>query len=466
MKTIKIENLCHTKVRNNTEIKHLTYDSRKVTENSLFFAIKGHKTDGNVFVEELLKTFKKVSIVTEKSFNDKRCITVHDVRKCMGIVASEFYRNPTKKLIVIGITGTNGKTTTTYILNSIFKNSEIIGTTGYTLNKKTYKLSNTTPESIDLQKIFNTMTENGVKYCFMEVSSHAITLKRIEGINFKLKVFTNISQDHLDYYKTMENYANAKLSFFNRQESKVINIDDIYASKIIDKNTITYGFNPEADIHPINYSFNIDGIKLKLGAFNKTMDIESSLIGKYNIYNIMCAVGVAYFFGKSTEDIINGIKNCKNVPGRLEFFKKGSIYAVVDYAHTDDAMKNVLQSLKEIKNNRLIVVFGAGGDRDKTKRPKMGRVAESLADISIVTSDNPRSEKPDKIVDDILSGIKDKKNVFVEIDRKKAIEKALDMAMPHDIVAIIGKGHEDYQIIGNTTIHFDDREVIKEHWQI
>ena len=210
----------------------------------------------------------------------------------------------------------------------------------------------------------------------------------------------------------------------------------------------------------------MDGIKLKLSVFGKTVDMESNLIGRYNIYNIMCAVGVALFFDKNLDDIAIGVKDCTNVPGRLEFYKKDGVYAIVDYAHTDDAMRNVLEALNNIKRGRLIVVFGAGGDRDKTKRPKMGHVAEELSDIVFVTSDNPRSENPQNIIDDILSGMKRKKNIFVEIDRQKAIIGALDMASKDDIVAVLGKGHEDYQILGDNIIHFDDREVIKKHWQI
>ncbi len=466
LKKCEIEEICGCSIEPDFCISNIVYDSRKMKENTIFFAIKGHKTDGNRFVDTMLKKYKKIYILSEQQYKDKRCIQVNDVRECMGKIASKFYNEPTKKLNVIGITGTNGKTTTTYLLKSIFKKSEIIGTTGYTLKNQKYKLSNTTPESVDLQKIFSDMTENEIEYCFMEASSHSITLKRITGIDFKLKVFTNISQDHLDYYKTMENYAKAKLSFFSDKDNKIVNIDDIYADKIIDKNTITYGFNDKADIRPISYDYNIEGIKLRLNVFGKTINIESRLIGKYNIYNIMCAVGVAVFFKKDYGEIAEGIKNCRNVPGRLQFYQKDGTYAVVDYAHTDDAMKNVLSALNDIKNGKLIVVFGAGGDRDKTKRPKMGAAADELADIVFVTSDNPRSEDPKNIIEDILSGIKRKQNIFVEVNRRKAIIDALDMAAKNDIVAIVGKGHEDYQILGDKIIHFDDREVIKDHWQI
>ncbi len=466
MRKDEIVKICVCKIETDIEIEKLTYDSRKVDENTLFFAVKGHKTDGNQFVSDLLDKYKNIYIVSEDKYKDPRCIRVDNVRACMGKIASRFYKEPSKQLNVIGITGTNGKTTTTYLLKSIFKDSEIIGTTGYTLDGRIHKLNNTTPESVDLHSIFYKMVQNKTEYCFVEVSSHAITLNRISGIDFKLKVFTNISQDHLDYYKTMDSYANSKLSFFKNEDKRIVNIDNKYAKEIIDKNTITYGFKENADIFPLEHESTMDGIKLKLSVFGKTVDMESNLIGRYNIYNIMCAVGVALFFDKNLDDIAIGVKDCTNVPGRLEFYKKDGVYAIVDYAHTDDAMRNVLEALNNIKRGRLIVVFGAGGDRDKTKRPKMGHVAEELSDIVFVTSDNPRSENPQNIIDDILSGMKRKKNIFVEIDRQKAIIGALDMASKDDIVAVLGKGHEDYQILGDNIIHFDDREVIKKHWQI
>ncbi len=466
MKLSEICRACCCKLKIDIEIKRLVYDSRKAEEHSIFFAIKGHKTDGNKFVPELLKRYEHICVVSSKRFNDPRCIWVEDVRLCMGKMASVFYNEPTKKLKLVGITGTNGKTTTTYLLNSIFENSEIIGTTGYTLRGERHNLKNTTPESVDLQNIFNTMVKNGVQYCFMEVSSHAITLKRIAGCNFAVKALTNISQDHLDYYKTMENYVNAKLSFFTKSDRKAINRDEAYSISVIDSNTLTYGFDTTADVYPIDYEYSIDGIRLRLSTPIGELSITSSLTGRYNIYNIMCATAIAILLNAEAKMIEEGIKTLKNVPGRLEFFEKNGIYAVVDYAHTDDAMKNVLSCLKDIKKGRLITVFGAGGDRDKGKRPKMGRVAQMLSDFFIITSDNPRSEDPQSIVNDILSGIKDNDNFIVELDRKKAIIKALDLAEPGDIVAVLGKGHEDYQILGDTIIHFDDREVIKEHWHI
>ncbi len=468
MKCNQASSICGKKSAKDTKILKLSYDSRDVTENTLFFAIRGHKVDGNIFVPELLGKFKNICIMSEEEHKDERCIMVDDVRECMGRVASAFYNHPSRTMKVTGITGTNGKTTTTYLLKSIFSpNAEIIGTTGYTIKGERVTLSHTTPESVDLHRILKNMLENRAKYCFMEVSAHAITLKRTAGISFALKVLTNISQDHLDYYKTMENYASAKLSFFTPDDKKVLNADDKYASKLIDKNTVSYGFSEEADVHPEEYQFTLRGIEATIKSPIGTLRIQSPLIGQYNLYNIMCAVASAISLGcHDRETIIRGIKECKNVPGRLEFFLRNGRYAVVDYAHTDDAMANVLRALNDIKENRLIVVFGAGGDRDRGKRPKMGKVAEEMADIAVVTSDNPRSEDPVAIIRDILNGMDSPERAIVEPDREKAIKMALDMAEKGDIVAVLGKGHEDYQIIKSKKIHFDDREVIRKHWQL
>lgn len=444
---------------------NLTYDSRDVKERWVFFALKGSRIDANRFVPELLKNFKKIIIVSENRFDDKRCIQVRDIKSCMGDVADWFYGYPTRSLKVVGITGTNGKTTTTYLLKSIFRRSELLGTTGYTVSGERYKLKNTTPESIDLHRIFKSMVESGADFCFAEVSSHAISFNRIAGVRFALKVFTNISQDHLDFYGDMESYAKAKLSFFRKDEPKIVNIDDSYAKFILD-NAITYGFSEVADIKPIRYEFSLEGIKMEVSVRGRVISVSSPLIGEYNIYNILAAISVADFFGVPEDEIVEGIRVSRGAPGRLEFFEKDGVYAVVDYAHTDRAMENVLSALNRIKERKVITVFGAGGDRDRTKRPKMGQVAERLSDVVVITSDNPRSEEPMLIIEDILKGISTKDKVFVEPDRFEAIKKALEMAERGDVVAILGKGHEDYQILKDKTIHFDDREVVRKLWNL
>ena len=443
----------------------LSYDSRELKEGYVFFAIKGTRVDANRFVPEVLNEFKRILVVSEESFDDDRCIRASNVKECMGFAADWFFSEPSSKLKVVGITGTNGKTTTTYLLKSIFENGELLGTTGWTLKDKRFKLKNTTPESLDLHRIFGEMVKAKVEYCFTEVSSHALSFNRIAGVRFALKVFTNISQDHLDFYGTMENYARAKLSFFGENDPKVVNIDDKYGRQI-SKGAVKYGFSIDADIRPVDFAFSLDGIRMDVDAMGKILHIESPLIGEYNAYNILAAIGVAKFFGIEDDRIVDAISKSRGAPGRLEFFKKNGVYAVVDYAHTDDAMRNVLSALNRIKKNRIITVFGAGGDRDRTKRPKMGSVAESLSDIVVVTSDNPRSEDPLRIIDDILKGIEKKDNVFVIPDRFEAIKKALEMAESGDIVAILGKGHEDYQILKDKTIHFDDVEVVRELWDL
>ncbi|HEX13698.1 MAG: UDP-N-acetylmuramoyl-L-alanyl-D-glutamate--2,6-diaminopimelate ligase [Desulfurella sp.] len=462
-----IENICNSQVPDylkNKEIKGLAYDSRKVNEGFLFFSIKGQKTDGRLFIKDAFSK-KAIAVVSQDCSDIENCIEVKDIRKCMGKIANYFYNQPSKKLNVVGITGTNGKTTTTYLLKEIFEKSGIIGTTGYRFNHVVKKLENTTPESIDLNKILLEMMPN-VDYVFMEVSSHAVTFDRIEGIDFKLKVFTNLSQDHLDFYQTMENYAKAKAAFFKENDFRVVNIDDNLGKTLYKKGfTITYGFK-DSDIYPLYYKFDINGIYLKLNVFGDVYEIQSNLIGIYNIYNIMAAVGCSVFFGKPKAQVLQALYNFKNVPGRLEKFIKNGKAAIVDYAHTDDAIKNVLQTLKTITKGKLIVVFGAGGDRDKTKRPKMGKVASSIADIIIITNDNPRTENPDAIINDILEGVDKSKKIIIEKDRKLAIIKGLESTSEGDCVAILGKGHEDYQIIGEKKYHFDDREVVRDFWNV
>jgi len=468
VKIYDIKSICNCEIANiceNKKIKSLSYNSKDVEDGGLFFAIKGEKHDGNIYAEDAIK--KGALCVVSENPSVCKYIKVQDIRKCMGIISDKFFNEPSKKLNCVGITGTNGKTTATYILNAIFPKSDIIGTTGYTIEGKIYKLSNTTPESVDLQKIFSKMVSVHDKFCFMEVSAHAVTLKRTSGTKFRLKIFTNISQDHLDYYSTMEKYAKAKLDFFDESDDRIINIDDAWGRKLIKRGkSITYGFSSDADIYPKDYTMSMDGLLVNLNVLGKQYHLKSHLVGKYNIYNIMAAVGSAIYFNRQQDEIEYAIENFRNPPGRLEIFKKNGAIAVVDYAHTNDAMKNVLSALKEIVKKRLIVVFGAGGDRDRTKRSKMGQVAERLCDIVYITSDNPRSEKPQDIIDDILSGVNRKSNIFVEIDRKKAIINALALSEPGDIVAILGKGHEDYQILDDKVIHFDDREVVKEYWNL
>lgn len=463
----EIEKICDCKVSENLknkEAKGLTYDSRKVQEGFVFFSIKGLKTDGRLFINEALSK-KAIAIISQDCLKLNDCIEVKNIRECMGKITNYFYKEPSKSLNLVGITGTNGKTTATYLLNAIFDKSGFVGTTGYFYNNVKQKLANTTPESIDINEILVEM-KPFVNYVFMEVSSHAVSFERIAGLDFKLKVFTNLSQDHLDFYHTMENYGKAKASFFKENDFRVVNIDDNLGKTLFKKGyTITYGFK-SADIYPIDYAFDINGLYLKLNVFDDIYEIKSHLLGRFNIYNIMAAVGCSVYFGKTKAQILDGLYNFKNVPGRLEKFIKNGTLAVVDYAHTDDAMKNVLMTLRQITKGNLIVIFGAGGDRDKTKRPKMGKVASDLADIVIITNDNPRTEDPDSIISDIISGIDKHQKIIIEKDRKLAIIKGLESSSEGDCVAILGKGHEDYQIIGDKTYHFDDREVVKDFWGV
>lgn len=482
LEVIKADNL------SDFSVKGITDDSRKVQEGFLFAAVKGKKQDGNKFISEAIARGAK-AIVTQcqvspltagqasvpECFGTGKCqdsisvIKVKDTRKALADLAAEFYGYPSRKIKCIGVTGTNGKTTITYLLESIFKqagfNCGVIGTINYRFNHKLIPASNTTPNPVYLESILADMAGARVNCCALEASSHALEQQRVAGINFKYAIFTNLTSDHLDYHKNRNYYFAAKAKLFkmlNKDGSAIINIDDNYGRKLLKRTKakiITYAIDRRADIRAEEIKLNFDGAEFKVATKKGVFLVKTKLIGRHNIYNILAAVAVALSEGIGRKDIEKGIYNLDKVSGRLEGISGDFPFKVfVDYAHTEDALKNVLISLGKIKKNRVIVIFGCGGDRDRTKRPKMGRVASNLADFVVVTSDNPRTEAPDKIIKEIVSGIK-KKNFIVIPDRYLAIEKALSMAKADDIVLIAGKGHEQYQVFKDKTVHFDDRQV-------
>lgn len=448
----------------------LAYDSRKVKKGDLFFCLKGNKTDGHLFAYEAMNK-GACGVVVSKYLPDLKGFqaVVTDTRQALAQAAACFYDYPSQKLEVVGVTGTNGKTTTTYLLESIFKASEfrtgLIGTVELRVGERKEKLAHTTPESLDLQRIFAQMVSSGVQKVAMEVSSHAIDQKRVEGISFKALAFTNITRDHLDYHKSFEDYQRIKKSLFeaNPQVSKVINFDDELGAKIASSNegVITYGIEQKADIMASGLVLKADGTQFNLHLTNQVVPIRLKLKGKFNVYNSLAAAGVAMVLGCTIEKIKQGLEALENVPGRMEFIETTQdFFVVVDYAHTPDGLEKVLLNSREISPGRLILVFGCGGDRDKGKRPLMGKIAGSLSDFTIITSDNPRSEAPEEIIKQIEEGfLTVRKNNYLKItDRREAIFKAIDMAKPGDLVLIAGKGHEDYQIFKDRTIHFSDRE--------
>lgn len=469
------------------EIKDISYDSRKIEKDSVFFALPGHRTDGKKYINNAIAK-GACAIVTDEKVEDLPItqIIVKDVYKYMTQAAAKFYNNPDKELFIIGITGTNGKTTITYMIESILAcagiKSGVIGTINYRYGDKIFDAPNTTPQSLDIYKIMRDMLDSGIKYLIMEVSSHALALGRVEGIEFDEAVFTNLTQDHLDMHKDMENYFQAKSILFKELgkgiksniKYAIINADDKYGKKLskINLNCEIKLYSAKEDKTGIDLKAeNIDigssESKFDIVFNNEKKHIIINQIGLHNIYNALAAIGAVIGCGIPLDKAIEGICKLSKVPGRLEPVdtKNFGFEAVIDYAHTDDALKNVLSALKKIKYKRIITVFGCGGDRDRIKRPLMGKVAVEMSDFVFVTSDNPRTEDPKQIMLDIEVGIKrtGKKNYKVIEDRELAIKEAVIMAEKGDIILIAGKGHETYQIIGNEKIHFNDAEIVKKY---
>ncbi|WP_027339307.1 UDP-N-acetylmuramoyl-L-alanyl-D-glutamate--2,6-diaminopimelate ligase [Halonatronum saccharophilum] len=460
-------------------IKGISYDSREVSEGYLFVAIKGFKEDGHQFIDDAIKKGAN-GIIVEKDIDINikgvSIIKVDNSRQALSKLAAKFYDYPSRDMTIIGVTGTNGKTTTTYLIESVLKalgnQTGLIGTIKNKLGSQEEIASRTTPESVELQEMFRKMSDDGVKYVIMEVSSHALELDRVLDVEFDRQIFTNLSQDHLDFHQSFDDYLKAKAKLFGLGKGRsIINIDDEVSNDIISAaqaGVLTYGISGEADLKAEKIDVTPKGVFYKLKAEGQELDIKLKITGRFNVYNSLAAIGTLYSLGFSLNDIKEGLEETKGVPGRFQLIDRGQDFGViVDYAHTPDGMENVLHTVKEITKGRKIVIFGCGGDRDKTKRPIMGKVGVTLGDFAIITSDNPRSEEPLDIIEDILEGVKevDKvegKDYMVIENRKSAIEKGIKMAKKDDTVVIIGKGHETYQIIKGNVLDFDDREVAKE----
>ena len=463
-------------------ITSVEYDSRKVGSGSCFVALKGLVTDGHMFLSDAVKRGASLLVVegsvqVEKSVEDEvAIIRVDDTRKELARIADNFYGHPSAALDVIGVTGTNGKTTLCYILQSLlneagYKTSRF-GTNGYDFPDKMKAADKTTPESADLQKMFSHAQGWDNPRCVMEVSSHGLALGRLERTTFKGGVFTNITQDHLDFHTTMEEYTNVKRQFFTDYDFDyaVINSDDPVSAlwlkeSIFNCRVITYGESESADVRLLNFDSNISGTKMSLSTPAGDMEIKTNLVGKHNVYNVMAAVSVGVAEEIDGAVIKKGIASLPSVPGRFEKVDEGQdFFVIVDYAHTDNALANALKAARSLTSGKVICMFGCGGDRDKEKRELMGAAADELADVLVVTSDNPRSEEPQAIIDDILKGItrQSGEHLHVLSSRRDAISHAIKTAKPGDFVLLAGKGHEDYQIIGTTRHHFDDREVASE----
>ncbi|MDO4535347.1 MAG: UDP-N-acetylmuramoyl-L-alanyl-D-glutamate--2,6-diaminopimelate ligase [Clostridium perfringens] len=459
----------------NRGINKICYDNRKIELNDVFVCIKGFKVDGHTFIDDAIKKGAKAIIVQDdvEIDSDITVIKVKDTRKALAIVGSNFYDNPKDKLKIIGITGTNGKTTSAFIIKSILEKAGyktgLIGTIANYIGDEKVDAVRTTPESLELHELFNEMVEKGVKYCVMEVSSHSLDLDRVYGVEFVSGIFTNLTRDHLDFHKTFENYYKAKAKLFDRSKYSIVNIDDSYGMKLIqdikDKNidTIvkTFSIENKADFKAFNINGDSLGSRFKIDIEGNIYDMEINIPGLYNIHNVLGCIACA----KALEISIDIIKEAVLdiiVPGRCEMVAKNRnlpYTIIVDYAHTPDGLENILNTIKGFVKGKIITVFGCGGDRDKVKRPQMGEIACKLSDIAVITSDNPRSEEPISIISDIKDGLS-YDNFIVEENRAKAIEKAIDMAKKDDVILIAGKGHETYQILKDKTIHFDEREVV------
>lgn len=451
------------------EFKGMEYDSRKIKDGDIFVALEGSISDGHKYIKQAIENGAKGVLVSKKVEPEfpVEYILVKDLRKNLGKIASNFYGYPQKKLKIIGITGTNGKTTSTYLLESILGKEKVarIGTVEYKIGDEVIEAPNTTPESLDIVKMCKKAVEKGLEYLVMEVSSHALSLGRVDMLEFDVVSFTNLTLDHLDYHENMDNYFQAKRKLFTMlKDSKKssINIDDIYGDRLYKEfGGYSYSLTKSADLTGEIVEFHSDGQFVRLNLMGEMFEEKLAILGRYNLYNVLGVIGIALQLGIGKNIILEKLKDIKGAPGRFELVNCGQDYiVVVDYAHTGDALENILKSINELKKGRVITVFGCGGDRDATKRPIMGEIAQRLSDIAILTSDNPRTENPHLIIEDVKKGMNGD-HYLVEEDREQAIVKAIEIAQKNDIILIAGKGHETYQILGRKKIHFDDREIAR-----
>lgn len=454
-------------------VSSVEYDSRKVKPGSLFVAVRGYNQDGHAYINEAVEKGAAALIVEKKAPSvPVPQFQVADTRKTLPGLAAAFYSPELDRLTKIGITGTNGKTTIAYLVKSILNAASVscglIGTICYEIGEQKKQAWNTTPESSDLYRMMYEMQTKGQRACVMEVSSHALSLHRVAGLTFDAAVFTNLTQDHLDFHGDLETYFSEKQKLFRQltdEGTAVVNGDDPYGQRLYEQlhhRKLTYGFGKGVQICVLEYTNSIQGISLKVKTPESNISIASSLIGKFNIENILAAIAVGCALKIDKKFIIEGVKNLGRVAGRLEPVKAGpDRIVVVDYAHTPDALEKALLVLKELAKGQLWVVFGCGGNRDTTKRPLMGAIAQRIADRIVVTSDNPRFEEPVSIINQILAGM-DRTNVHIEENRREAIAYALDQSSGNDIILVAGKGHEDYQEIKGIKYPFDDKKTILE----
>ena len=460
-------------------VESIAYDSRRVQRNGLFVALRGEKNDGHEFIGQAIENGASVIVAEREEKNPRAtCLLVENTRPALADLAATFYGLPARRLKLAAVTGTNGKTTTTFLIKHICEKAGLrcglIGTVRYEIGERVLPAARTTPESLDLQELLAQIANAGCRAAAMEVSSHALTQERVRGLEWDVAVFTNLTQDHLDYHGTMENYFESKAKLFvqlaqqqkKRKPVAVVNMDDHYGEQLLDKigkkiSVITFGMGVRADFRASNYRMEFGGTSYQLDARGKSYLVRLPLIGRFNVANSMAALAAANALGLNLREAVLSLGKSPQVPGRLEMVPaKRKFQVFVDYAHTPDALLNVLKTLRQLEPGRLIVVFGCGGDRDRQKRPLMGRIADQNADYSIITSDNPRKEDPNAIISEIEKGFGSDRYEKVA-GRAEAIARAIALAQPRDIILIAGKGHETYQEFADHTVPFDDIQVAR-----
>lgn len=469
-----IENLDVVDVLGNREleINNIAYDSRKAKNGSLFVCVEGFKVDGHKFIPQAIENGTKAFLVQKdvEVPKDVTLVKVEDTRYALAKVSDIYFRHPSGIFNLIGVTGTKGKTTTTYMIKSILEKFGqkvgLIGTISNRIGDEVLPTERTTPESYDLQELFHDMTVKKVDSVVMEVSSHALDLHRVSCSDFDIGVFTNLSRDHLDFHKTFENYLSAKIKLFEMCKKGLINIDNEYGKEVVERarcEVYTMGIDNKADVMAVDVIKHSDSVEFKVVSPWVNGEVKVNIPGKFSVYNALSAIGSCALLGIPFECIKEGLKNV-TVPGRAEVLNINKDYTImIDYAHSPDSLENILTTVKGYAKGRIISVFGCGGDRDRTKRPVMGEISGKLADFSILTSDNPRTEEPEMIINDIEEGIKKTGSAYIKIvDRKEAIKYSIMTAKPDDVIVLAGKGHETYIMLKDKTIHFDEREVVRE----
>ncbi|MCA9401025.1 MAG: UDP-N-acetylmuramoyl-L-alanyl-D-glutamate--2,6-diaminopimelate ligase [Candidatus Omnitrophica bacterium] len=474
LKRVGFENI--VSIEKDINLTHVVMDSRSVSTETIFFAKSGTLLDGHAFIDQAIAKGAPVIVYDPKKYkpilNDKVVfLPAENPNQLLTQILSLVYPIDFGQISVVGITGTNGKTTLTYLLESIIQSHQshcgVVGTINYRYANTVLDATNTTPSVTEIHRLIHDMQKNDIDYCVMEVSSHALDQGRVEGIEFGTSIFTNLTSDHLDYHQTRENYFSAKSKLFQNLSTEadaVLNADDPYSQRLrtlTSGKIITYGIQNKADISVLNMDISLKSTLLKIRTPNGNINLQSQLIGRFNVYNILAAVAFGYAENFTLSEIKNGIEKLSTIPGRMEKIDLKQEFSVfIDYAHTDDALRNVLQTIREASDEKLILVFGCGGDRDRTKRPEMAKTASQYADFTIITSDNPRTENPESIINEITSAMTTDAYA-VNVNRESAIKQALLLARPKDIVLIAGKGHENYQIVQDGAIKFDEREIIK-----